>query len=157
MTKLRGRQVWNNIYYLILGFLRFESPLSIFSKLKATFWPMFIIREICSLLIVCYFQSSVWLGLNSIVCAKRNKGSKLESFIFLSARVNTPYVNSFLCVFSITFYRVFGKLKNALQPNIVFFLSIVLDFFHFYIDPVLKNKGNSVFCSFFPSYLVTIT
>ncbi|KAF3453652.1 hypothetical protein FNV43_RR04093 [Rhamnella rubrinervis] len=32
--------VWNSIYFTVLGFLRFESPLSIFSELKATFWPM---------------------------------------------------------------------------------------------------------------------
>ncbi|XP_038685359.1 uncharacterized protein LOC119985210 isoform X1 [Tripterygium wilfordii] len=31
---------WNSIYYIVLGFLRFESPVSIFSELKATFWPM---------------------------------------------------------------------------------------------------------------------
>ncbi|XP_059662616.1 uncharacterized protein LOC132308527 [Cornus florida] len=32
--------VWNSIYYTFVGFLRFESPVSIFSELKATFWPM---------------------------------------------------------------------------------------------------------------------
>ncbi|ONK75971.1 uncharacterized protein A4U43_C03F22480 [Asparagus officinalis] len=32
--------IWNSIYYVFLGFLRFESPVSIFSELKATFWPM---------------------------------------------------------------------------------------------------------------------
>ncbi|XP_052208066.1 uncharacterized protein LOC127811910 [Diospyros lotus] len=32
--------VWNSIYYTVLGFLRLESPLSIFNELKATFWPM---------------------------------------------------------------------------------------------------------------------
>jgi len=32
--------VWNSIYYTVLGFLRLESPASIFSALKATFWPM---------------------------------------------------------------------------------------------------------------------
>lgn len=32
--------VWNSIYYTVLGFLRLESPASIFSELKATFWPM---------------------------------------------------------------------------------------------------------------------
>ncbi|KAL7218216.1 hypothetical protein ACSBR2_011483 [Camellia fascicularis] len=31
---------WNSIYYTVLGFLRFESPVSIFNELKATFWPM---------------------------------------------------------------------------------------------------------------------
>ncbi|KAJ4726257.1 Peroxisomal membrane (Mpv17/PMP22) family protein [Melia azedarach] len=31
---------WNSIYYTVLGLLRLESPLSIFSELKATFWPM---------------------------------------------------------------------------------------------------------------------
>ncbi|XP_031375313.1 uncharacterized protein LOC116189729 isoform X2 [Punica granatum] len=32
--------VWNSIYYTVLGFLRFESPVSIFKELAATFWPM---------------------------------------------------------------------------------------------------------------------
>ncbi|KAL0911231.1 hypothetical protein M5K25_019355 [Dendrobium thyrsiflorum] len=31
---------WNSIYYVVLGFLRFESPANIFIELKATFWPM---------------------------------------------------------------------------------------------------------------------
>ncbi|XP_019154080.1 PREDICTED: uncharacterized protein LOC109150586 isoform X1 [Ipomoea nil] len=32
--------IWNSIYFTVLGFLRLESPTSIFSELKATFWPM---------------------------------------------------------------------------------------------------------------------
>lgn len=32
--------IWNSIYYVVLGFLRFESPVNIFKELKATFWPM---------------------------------------------------------------------------------------------------------------------
>ncbi|EEF44480.1 Peroxisomal membrane protein, putative [Ricinus communis] len=32
--------IWNSIYFLVLGFLRFESPANIFSELTATFWPM---------------------------------------------------------------------------------------------------------------------
>ncbi|KAK6934301.1 Mpv17/PMP22 [Dillenia turbinata] len=32
--------IWNSIYFVVLGFLRLESPISIFSELKATFWPM---------------------------------------------------------------------------------------------------------------------
>ncbi|CAN6691148.1 unnamed protein product [Malus baccata var. baccata] len=32
--------IWNSMYFTVLGFLRFESPISIFSELKATFWPM---------------------------------------------------------------------------------------------------------------------
>ncbi|XP_020086239.1 uncharacterized protein LOC109708813 [Ananas comosus] len=32
--------IWNSIYYVVLGFLRLESPASIFSELKSTFWPM---------------------------------------------------------------------------------------------------------------------
>ncbi|KAK2993002.1 hypothetical protein RJ640_004514, partial [Escallonia rubra] len=32
--------LWNSIYFVILGFLRFESPQNIFSEWKATFWPM---------------------------------------------------------------------------------------------------------------------
>ncbi|KAA8523854.1 hypothetical protein F0562_010277 [Nyssa sinensis] len=31
---------WNSIYFTVLGFLRLESPVSVFSELKATFWPM---------------------------------------------------------------------------------------------------------------------
>ncbi|KAL9346008.1 hypothetical protein Peur_060861 [Populus x canadensis] len=31
---------WNSIYFTVLGFLRLESPTSIFSELTATFWPM---------------------------------------------------------------------------------------------------------------------
>ncbi|KAJ6827323.1 protein SYM1-like [Iris pallida] len=32
--------LWNSIYYFALGLLRFESPVTIFSELKATFAPM---------------------------------------------------------------------------------------------------------------------
>lgn len=32
--------VWNSIYYTAVGFLRLESPATIFGELKATFWPM---------------------------------------------------------------------------------------------------------------------
>ncbi|XP_010522636.1 PREDICTED: protein SYM1 [Tarenaya hassleriana] len=32
--------VWNTIYYVVLGLLRFESPANIFSEIKTTFWPM---------------------------------------------------------------------------------------------------------------------
>ncbi|KAH9744076.1 peroxisomal membrane 22 kDa (Mpv17/PMP22) family protein [Citrus sinensis] len=32
--------VWNSIYFVVLGFLRFESAANIFSELKSTFWPM---------------------------------------------------------------------------------------------------------------------
>ncbi|PIA29526.1 hypothetical protein AQUCO_05900036v1 [Aquilegia coerulea] len=32
--------LWNSIYYVVLGLLRFESPASIFTELKATFIPM---------------------------------------------------------------------------------------------------------------------
>ncbi|XVF01941.1 hypothetical protein REPUB_Repub04eG0133100 [Reevesia pubescens] len=32
--------VWNSIYYVVLGFLRFESSANIYRELKATFWPM---------------------------------------------------------------------------------------------------------------------
>lgn len=31
---------WNSIYFVTLGLLRFESPVSIGSELRATFWPM---------------------------------------------------------------------------------------------------------------------
>jgi hypothetical protein len=32
--------LWNSIYFVALGFLRWESPSTIFSELKATFFPM---------------------------------------------------------------------------------------------------------------------
>ncbi|GAB4846335.1 hypothetical protein Ancab_025341 [Ancistrocladus abbreviatus] len=32
--------VWNSIYYTVVGFLRLESPISIFNELRATFWAM---------------------------------------------------------------------------------------------------------------------
>ncbi|XP_050206378.1 uncharacterized protein LOC126655990 isoform X1 [Mercurialis annua] len=32
--------IWNSIYFVVLGFLRFESPANVFSELTATFWPM---------------------------------------------------------------------------------------------------------------------
>ncbi|KAL6878531.1 hypothetical protein ACP4OV_012701 [Aristida adscensionis] len=32
--------VWNSIYFVVLGFLRLESPTTIFGELKSTFWPM---------------------------------------------------------------------------------------------------------------------
>ncbi|XP_058082329.1 uncharacterized protein LOC131230357 isoform X2 [Magnolia sinica] len=41
--------VWNSIYFVLLGFLRFESPANIFSELKATFFPMLTVywRSAC--------------------------------------------------------------------------------------------------------------
>jgi len=41
--------IWNSIYYVVLGFLRFESPINIFSELKATFWPMLTVSTLFSL------------------------------------------------------------------------------------------------------------
>lgn len=32
--------IWNSVYYTVVGLLRLESPVSIFSELKATFFPM---------------------------------------------------------------------------------------------------------------------
>ncbi|KAK8568494.1 hypothetical protein V6N13_106400 [Hibiscus sabdariffa] len=32
--------IWNSIYFVVLGFLRFESSDNIYKELKATFWPM---------------------------------------------------------------------------------------------------------------------
>ncbi|KAH7352223.1 hypothetical protein KP509_19G035500 [Ceratopteris richardii] len=32
--------IWNSIYFTTIGLLRFESPASIASELRATFWPM---------------------------------------------------------------------------------------------------------------------
>ncbi|XP_071702123.1 uncharacterized protein [Rutidosis leptorrhynchoides] len=32
--------VWNSIYFIVVGLLRFESPFTIFNELGTTFWPM---------------------------------------------------------------------------------------------------------------------
>lgn len=37
--------VWNSIYFVVLGFLRLESPANIFGEWKATFWPMLTVRS----------------------------------------------------------------------------------------------------------------
>lgn len=37
--------VWNSIYFVVLGLLRFESIDNISSALKATFWPMLTVRN----------------------------------------------------------------------------------------------------------------
>lgn len=37
--------VWNSIYYMVIGLLRFESPVTIFSELKSTFWPMLTVSK----------------------------------------------------------------------------------------------------------------
>lgn len=40
--------IWNSIYYTLLGFLRFESPVTVFAELKATFLPMLTVRILFS-------------------------------------------------------------------------------------------------------------
>lgn len=37
--------IWNSIYYVVLGILRFESMDNISRELKATFWPMLTVRN----------------------------------------------------------------------------------------------------------------
>lgn len=37
--------IWNSIYFVVLGFLRLESPTKIFDELKATFRPMLTVRN----------------------------------------------------------------------------------------------------------------
>ncbi|KAI4322018.1 hypothetical protein L6164_021746 [Bauhinia variegata] len=32
--------IWNSIYFVVLGLLRFESPTNIYGELNSTFWPM---------------------------------------------------------------------------------------------------------------------
>ena len=46
--------IWNSIYFVFLGFLRFESPTNIYNELKTTFWPMLTVRNhsCCSLHLV---------------------------------------------------------------------------------------------------------
>ncbi|CAI9089477.1 OLC1v1024061C3 [Oldenlandia corymbosa var. corymbosa] len=41
--------VWNSIYYVVLGFLRFEPPVRIFNELKSTFWPMLTVSCLFSM------------------------------------------------------------------------------------------------------------
>lgn len=38
--------VWNSIYYTLLGFLRFESPVTVFTELRATFLPMLTVSTL---------------------------------------------------------------------------------------------------------------
>lgn len=45
--------IWNSIYFTVLGFLRLESPLSIFKELKATFLPMLTVRSLLSYAFLC--------------------------------------------------------------------------------------------------------
>lgn len=37
--------LWNSIYYVVLGFLRRESPANIYTELKSIFWPMLTVRN----------------------------------------------------------------------------------------------------------------
>lgn len=37
--------IWNSIYFAVLGILRFESPISIFTELKTTFLPMLTVSR----------------------------------------------------------------------------------------------------------------
>lgn len=48
--------IWNSIYFTVLGFLRFESPLSIFKELKATFLPMLTVRSFSFLSFLCILK-----------------------------------------------------------------------------------------------------
>lgn len=47
--------VWNSIYYTLLGFLRFESPVTVFTELRATFLPMLTVRTLYSVQIYSIF------------------------------------------------------------------------------------------------------
>ncbi|KAE9456438.1 hypothetical protein C3L33_11673, partial [Rhododendron williamsianum] len=47
--------LWNSIYFIALGFLRLESPVSIFNEWKATFWPMLTFMS-CSIP-VCWVEA----------------------------------------------------------------------------------------------------
>jgi protein Mpv17 len=40
--------IWNSIYYVVLGLLRFESPARIWKDLKATFFPLLSVCELSS-------------------------------------------------------------------------------------------------------------
>lgn len=55
--------IWNSIYYTLLGFLRFESPATVFTELRATFLPMLTVSTLscCSNLlhVLNYFNLEV--------------------------------------------------------------------------------------------------
>lgn len=56
--------IWNSIYFTVLGFMRLESPVSIFNELKATFWPMLTVSEPSALTVSlhsCWAKSQCWL------------------------------------------------------------------------------------------------
>jgi protein Mpv17 len=36
--------IWNSLYFIALGLLRFESPVRIFKDLKETFFPLLTVR-----------------------------------------------------------------------------------------------------------------
>lgn len=63
--------IWNSIYFVVLGFLRLESPIKIFDELKATFWPMLTVRNssnsllsvLMSLYCFCYLILIILTGL----------------------------------------------------------------------------------------------
>lgn len=46
--------VWNSIYYVVLGFLRQESPAKIYDELKSTFWPMLTVRNFSCTHLPCF-------------------------------------------------------------------------------------------------------
>ncbi|KAI7725718.1 hypothetical protein M8C21_020521 [Ambrosia artemisiifolia] len=50
--------VWNSIYFVVLGLLRFESPSTIFKELKATFFPMLTVSRLEALAICSHYN--VW-------------------------------------------------------------------------------------------------
>lgn len=54
--------IWNSIYFVFLGFLRFESPTNIYNELKTTFWPMLTVRNhsCCSLHLVYISLYCAW-------------------------------------------------------------------------------------------------
>lgn len=46
--------LWNSIYFVVLGLLRFESPANIFGELKATFVPMLTVSNSSALTLHVY-------------------------------------------------------------------------------------------------------
>jgi hypothetical protein len=63
--------IWNSIYYVVLGLLRFESPARIWKDLKATFFP---------LLSVCELSSSPLVPVAMNIRNKRNLQFNLSNF-----------------------------------------------------------------------------
>lgn len=75
--------LWNSIYFIAVGFLRLESPATIFSELKATFVPMLTVRRLLPFLTTFVFGwfERLWIIQCDVLC--RQDGSFGHSLIWL--------------------------------------------------------------------------